>query len=479
MTRVLVFGATGYIGTHLIPRLVDAGHTVRATARSREVLEGRNWESVEVTAADALVPESLDEVLTNIDVAYYLIHSRGSGKDFYLLDMTAARNFRMAAERSGVKRIISLNVLPAAKGESPFHHASRQTWEQLSAGPIPVTELRVGAIIGPGSVVFEVARGLAYHARLIIATHWMRSKVQPIALPDLVEYLVGVLTVPETIGRRFDVVGYEITDLRALVRHFANRTSRSPWFISLPVSLPWSSSHWLALTTGVPINVGRPLIDGISHDLVVKDTPIRNLLPIPLQTVRDAIDESLANEKRMPIPARWTEGALPFRDYHPEFSFYAKRTGAEIITDTSIEALWDQIASIGGDNGWYYMTPLWELRGAMDTLIGGVGMRRGRRHPRDIRVGDTLDFYRVIAANPNQNLTLAVEMKLPGSAIMEFELEPMDGQQTRLSTTAYFHPSGIFGQLYWYALLPIHMLIFKGLTRNIIRRASSLLEQKV
>lgn len=473
MTRVLVFGATGYIGTHLIPRLLEAGHKVRAAARSEAVLTGRNWQGVEIVSADALDLTTLDAATADIDVAYYLIHSRGSGEQFYLLDQRAARNFRESADRSGIKRIIFLNVLPAAGNESPFHRSSRMVGEQLAAGSVPVTELRVGAIIGAGSVVFEVARGLAYHSRLIIAAGWIRSKIQPVSLPDIIDYLAGVLAIPETTGRRFDVVGPEITDMKSLIRQFAHRASRSPWFMSFPLSIPWLSARWLALTTGVPINVGRPLIDGISQDLVVKEHDIRKLLPISLQTVNDAIDETLANEKHLPTPARWTEGALAFRNYHPEYSYYARQAHTDRITDVPIEQLWGQIASIGADNGWYYLTFLWELRGMIDILVGGVGMRRGRRHPDRIRVGDTLDFFRVIAANPNRNLTLVAEMKVPGSAILELELEPLQGQQTRVSTTAYFHPSGIFGQLYWYALLPIHKLIFTGLTRNIIRRAAS------
>lgn len=472
MKRVLVFGATGYIGTHLIPRLVDSGYAVRAADLCQEVLEGRGWEGVELADADALVAGSLDKVMADVDIAYYLIHSRGSGKNFHLLDQAAARNFREAAQRAGIQRIICLSLLPPAAGkEPPFHRASRLACEQLAAGPIPVTELRVGAILGAGSVVFEVARGLAYHTWVILAASWMRSKIQPVALMDLVEYLVGVLAVPESTGRRFDIVGPEITDIRSLVRQFARRTGKSARFISVPVSMRWLSSYWLAFATGVPVNVGRPLIDGISQDLVVTESPIRELLPISLQSVTDAIDEGLANEKRMPVPARWAEGMLAFRDYHPEFSYYARQARAVMVTTASIDALWHQIMTIGGDNGWYYMMPLWKLRGAIDLLVGGVGLRRGRRHPSELRVGDALDFYRVITINPGHNLTLAVEMKLPGSGVLEFVLEKVDKDQTRLSTIAYFHPSGIAGQVYWYAFLPIHMLIFRGLTRAIIRRA--------
>jgi len=462
MSKVLVFGATGYIGSHLIPRLCEAGHGVRAAARSLEVLEGRHWAGVEVVAADARDAGSVKAALHGVDVAFYLIHSRGPGNDFHLLHEEAAETFRRAAERAGLERLVLLGILPPSAPESAFHAASRSIGERLAAGPIPVTELRVGAILGAGSV-----------EPMVPCFRWMRSRLQPIALRDLIEYLVRLLQVPETLGRRFDVAGPETTSLEGLVRQFAERVGRSPKMVCLPISCPGLSARWLDLAAQVPVTVGRPLIDGIADDLLVDASELRRLIALDLLTCAEAMDEALADERSMPVPARWVEGALPFRNYRPDVSYYGKKVGAEKITDTPVERLWEQIASIGGANGWYYLNFLWWLRGVMDRMLGGVGMRRGRRHPVDIRVGDAIDFYRVIAVNPNRNLTLGVEMKLPGSGVMELSLAGLGDGRTRVSSAAYFHPSGISGHLYWTLLLPIHSLIFKGLVRAIIRRARS------
>lgn len=471
MDNILVFGATGYIGTHLIPRLRDEEYPVRACSRSREVLEGRFWDGVEAVEADALDINSLEPALENIDSAFYLIHSRGSGKNFDLLDQTSASNFLAAAEKAGIKRIIFLNVLPPAGKESSFHASSRKISEILNSGSIPVTELRVGDIMGAGSVIFEVVRGLAYHQKIALAPRWMRSRIQPISLHDVIEYLARTLKTPETIGKRFDIVGPEIYTLQELVQQFALQVSRSPLIISIPFYIPSLSAYVLSLTAGIPINVGRPLIDGISRDHLVKYSPIRKLIPMNLQSIKTGLKDVQISENSAPIPARWAEGAITYRNYRPEFSYYAKKASAEAVTEVPIDNLWRQVKSIGGNNGWYYQNWMWDLRASLDLLVGGVGMRRGRRHPQDIRVGDTLDFYRVIAVNDNKNLTLGVEMKLPGAAIMEFELVPQGNGQTRLSTSAYFHPSGIWGYLYWYALVPVHLFIFKGVTNNIIKRA--------
>lgn len=402
MKNILVFGATGYIGTHLISRLIEAGYPVRACSRSREVLEGRSWEGVEAVEADALDIHSLEPALADIETAYYLIHSRGSGNNFNLLDQNSAYNFLAAAEKAGLNRIITLNVLPPTGEESAFHASSRRISEILGSGSIPLTELRAGDIMGAGSVVFEVIRGLAYHHRILLAPLWMRSKIQPISLHDVIEYLTRILEVPETIGKSFDIVGPEIHTLQDLIQQFSRKVSTSPLILSIPFNIPSLSAFGLSLTAGIPINVGRPLIDGISRDHLVKSSPIRQLVPMDLQPVEKGLEDVQYDESSSPVPARWAEGAIAFRNYHPEFSFYAKKACSEAVTDVPIEKLWRQITSIGGDNGWYYQNWMWNLRGSMDILVGGVGMCRGRRHPQDIRVGDTLDFYRVIAVNTNK-----------------------------------------------------------------------------
>jgi uncharacterized protein YbjT (DUF2867 family) len=469
--NVLVLGASGYIGSNLVPHLQAQGHQVRAAARRQAVLEGRGWDGVELVSADALDPSSLCAALNGINVAYYLVHSMGSGDDFEERDRTAAQNFRNAAETAGVERIIYLGGLQPA-GESTRHLRSRQeTGDILRAGPVPVTELRAGIIVGAGSAAFEVIRDLVNHLPVMTTPRWVRSRTQPIALQDLLEYLSRLLGHPVTEGKTYDVGGPETLSYGQMITQFATAIGKRRWVIPVPVLTPRLSSYWLDLVTSVPASVARPLIDGLRHDLLADDAPLRELIPMPLHTYREAIEAALRTERELPLPARWTEGSLAFRGYDPAVSFYSKGTRTELNADVSAVAAWDAVRRIGGERGYYYADTLWRLRGLVDRVVGGVGMRRGRRHPTDLRPGDAIDFWRVVALEPGLRLTLVAEMRVPGSAVLEFEVIPEGETNCRLVTTSRFHPSGFFGLLYWYALLPVHRRIFVGMPRGILRYA--------
>jgi uncharacterized protein YbjT (DUF2867 family) len=435
------------------------------------VLNARGWTGVEVVTADALVPESLATALQGVDAAFYLVHSMASGGDFARLDRQAAANFRDAAAAAGVERIIYLGGLQPADGASEHLSSRRETGDVLRSGPVPVTELRAGIVVGAGSAAFEVIRDLVNHLPVMTTPRWVRSRTRPIALDDLLNYLTGVLDHTDTAGQTYDVGGAETLTYANMLREFAAVTGKRRLIIPLPVLTPRLSSYWLGLVTAVPAAVARPLIDGLRHDLIPDDRAIRNVLPIPLRTYREAVVAALQQERSLSVPARWTEGALGFRGYNPEVSYYSKGERTELEARASAENLWKVVSSLGGDSGYYYANLLWRLRGLMDRMVGGPGLRRGRRHPADVRVGDTLDFWRVAAIEPGCRLTLLAEMRLPGTAILEFEVLATGEHISRLVTTARFHPSGLLGLLYWNSLVLAHNRIFRGMPRATVRRA--------
>ncbi len=469
--NILVIGASGYVGSHLVPALVHRGHRVRAAARSAAILTARGWQGVECCDADVLKPDTLGSALAGIDVAYYLVHSMGSGKDFQERDRIGAHNFAEAARQAGVGRIVYLGGIQPPGDPSAHLESRRETGEMLRATGLPVTELRAGIVVGPGSAAFEVIRDLVNHLPVMTTPRWVRSRSQPIALGDLIEYLCAVAEVSETAGQMFDVGGPELLSYAELLRQFAEVTGKRSYVIPLPVLTPRLSSYWLDLVTSVPASVVRPLIDGLRHDLTADNAEIRRLVPIRLHTYREAVIAALEEERAAPLPIRWTEGALAFRGYNPDVSFYSKGAQVRTAVHAPSERVWELVASIGGERGYYYADVLWQMRGLLDRCVGGVGMRRGRRHPRDIRSGDALDFWRVVEVDPGKRLTLVAEMKVPGAASLEFEVIADTPTTCTLVTAARFHPAGFPGLLYWYFLLPIHDRIFCGMPRAIAEQA--------
>lgn len=472
--RVLVLGASGYVGSHLVPRLRAAGHEVRAASRSVDALAGRGWAGVECLAADALEPATLDAALREVEVAFYLVHSMASGPDFAARDRRAARNFRRAAERAGVRRIIYLGGLQPS-GERSEHLESRgETGEILRDGPVPVTELRAGIVVGAGSAAFEVIRDLTFHLRVMTTPRWVRSRTQPIALDDLLDYLVGVLDELRTAGGTYDVAGPEVLTYEGMIRGFAEVVGRRVRIVPVPVLSPRISSYWLDLVTAVPANVARPLIDGLKHDLLAEDGTIRALIPLRLHSYREAVEQALADERAGTVPARWQEGALVFRAGRPDVSYYSRRAGGSAACRASADATWHEIVSVGGKNGWPAYGALWRARAILDRVVGGVGFRRGRRHPSEARVGDAIDWWRVVAIEPGRRLTLLAEMRVPGAAVLELEVLPGPSEGTsRVSATAYFHPAGVWGLLYWLVLMPVHGRVFRRLAGKLAARAEA------
>ncbi|MEN8764169.1 MAG: SDR family oxidoreductase [Thiogranum sp.] len=469
---VLVFGASGYIGTNLVKRLRHLDRPVRASARNRSVLEGRGWDGVELVDADALKPETLGSVLAGVDTAYYLVHSMAAGRHFADLDRQAAENFRQAAEQAGVRRIVYLGGLIPPNPVSEHLRSRLETGACLRAGSVPVTELRAGMVVGPGSAAFEVVRDLVNHLPLMVTPRWVHTRSSPIALDNLLEYMLQAPYVDEMANTSYDVGGPEVLTYADIMRQYGEVVGRRPIIIPVPLLNPRLSSYWLRLVTSVPTNIARALIEGLKQDVIADDAPIRALIRLPLLNFEQSVRAALDAERSQEITARWTEGSIVCRDYHPEYAFYAKRASGSAVSSASIDQLWRQIISIGGRRGYYYLNSLWVMRGVIDWLLGGPSYRRGRRHWSALRVGDTVDAWRVISVEPKRRLTLLMEMKAPGAGVLEFELKTgLQGQ--RVTATAYFHPAGALGLVYWYLMSPFHWLIFRGLTRAIATRASA------
>ncbi len=472
MSRQLVFGASGYIGSHLVPYLRDRGAQVRACARNIEVLEAREWQGVELAAADALRPETLDDAFRGVDTAYYLVHSMAAGKDFPTLDATAARNFAFAAARNGVRRIVYLGGLTPPAPRSEHLRSRQETGDILRAGDVPVTEIRAGMIIGPGSAAWEVIRDLVNHLPVMLTPRWVFSKSTPIALDNLLHYLAEAPKFEETAGEIYDVGGPDVLTYAEIMRSYASLVDKRPLIIPVGVLTPRLSSYWLRLVTSVPTNVARALIDGLSQDVIAADDRLPKLVPQQLLGFREAAIAALEADRRHAVPARWVESATACREFHPQYSFYGKQQGDSLLTDADRDALWRTVCRVGNDGDFFHARLLWWVRRAIDWLVGGPGFRRTRRHPDELRVGDAVDAWRVIAMEPGEKLTLLMEMKSPGAGVLEFAITD-EGAMRRVSVDAYFHPAGVWGLLYWYALIPFHASIFRGMTRAIVARASA------
>jgi uncharacterized protein YbjT (DUF2867 family) len=473
---VLITGATGYIGGRLVPVLEGAGVRLRCLARCPAALASRVASTTEVVAGDLLDPASLDRALVGVDVAYYLVHSMGAHGDYLENDRVAARNFGDAARRTGVRRIVYLGGLATGEEVLSKHLRSRiETGQLLRESGVPVVEFRASVVIGSGSISFELIRALVDRLPVMICPRWVSTLAQPIGIDDLLAYLVAALDLPDGDSRIFEVGGADQASYGDLMREYARQRGLTRVMVSVPLLTPRLSSLWLGLVTPVYARVGRELIAGLKNRSVVTDPSARSVFRITPAGLQDAIARAIRYEDRAFALTRWSDARSSAGTPTPraEARFGSKLVDArQIHVDVDADRAFVPIATIGGAHGWYFGTWLWRFRGAMDLLMGGVGMRRGRRDPNAPAVGDTLDFWRVEAYEPGRRLRLAAEMHVPGRAWLEFEVEPVaDGAVVH--QTAVFEPVGLPGLLYWYALAPVHAVIFGGLLRAIARRALS------
>jgi uncharacterized protein YbjT (DUF2867 family) len=481
--KVAVIGSTGYVGGRLIPELLAAGHDVRCLARTPARLIGVDWRSeVEVVAADVLDQDSLDEALKGIDAVYYLVHAMGHAGDFEEADRMGAENTRTAAEKAGVSRMVYLGALGEEDPERLSSHlASRhEVGHVLAAGTVPVTELRAAVIIGSGSASFEMLRHLAEVLPAMICPKWVTAtRCQPIAIADVLHYLVAVLDTPETTGKIFDIGGPDVLSYRDMMDRYAALAGlRRRLILPVPLLTPRLSSHWVNLVTPLPYGLARPLVDSLINDVVVNpERDIRDVVDRTPYTLDQAIERALAVVGDLEIKTSWMDSAPTNTPASPmpQDPDWAGGTiyenTQEVVTNATPDALFACVSGIGGERGWYAANVLWTLRGWLDKLIGGVGMRRGRRHPDDLRVGDALDFFRVEAYEPPSLLRLRAEMKVPGGAWLEWGITTDDDGRTRLRQLARFTPRGVAGRLYWWVLLPIHKVIWKQLAERLAASA--------
>lgn len=474
--RILLTGATGYVGGRLLPRLQHSLHDVRCLTRRPEEFQSRVSDDIDVVGADLLEAETLGPALAGIDVAYYLVHSMGGGPGFREREVTAARNFARAAETAGLRRIVYLGGLGDQDGELSEHLESRQEVGRiLRKSAVPTTEFRASIIIGSGSLSFEMIRALVDRLPVMIWPGWVRTPTQPIAIEDVLDYLLLELDRADRESRVVEIGGASVVSYGDIMLEYARQRSLRRLVVPVPVITPRLSSLWLGLVTPVFARIGRELVEGVRHPTVVRDPEPASSYGIEPRSMAEAIERALVNEDREFALTRWSD-ALSAGGGPP--SYGGRRIGSRYVDSRSREArascdgLFAVVERIGGDTGWYFGDWLWSLRGLLDLFAGGVGVRRGRRDPVSVLPGDTLDFWRVEDVEPPRLLRLRAEMRLPGRAWLQFEVDQAPGG-ARLTQTALFDAAGLLGRLYWYALWPIHQLVFSGMLRGICRRAEA------
>jgi len=469
------------VGGRLLPRLVARECQVRCLSRRPDELRARVAEPVEVAGGDMLEPASLAPALDGVDVAYYLVHSMGEGGGFRERELRAAGNFVRAAAAAGVRRIVYLGGLGDEERALSEHLESRQAVGRvLRDSAVPATEFRASIIIGSGSLSFEMIRALVDKLPVMILPRWVRTPAQPIAIEDVLDYLVDELDRPDGESRVVEIGGADVVSYGDIMREYARRRELRRVWIPVPVLTPWLSSLWLGLVTPVFARIGRQLISGVEHPTVVRDPAPAATYDVAPRSLPEAIERALANEDREFALTRWSDARSTGERSD---SYGGERVGSRFVDTRSAdvsappEAVFAVIERIGGSNGWYFADWLWSLRGLLDLAVGGVGVRRGRRDPAALLPGDAVDFWRVEDVEPPRLLRLRAEMRVPGRAWLQFEVEPAgagvggDAYGARLTQTALFDAAGLFGRVYWYALWPIHQLVFGGMLRGIARRA--------
>lgn len=483
MTRapILVTGATGYVGGRLVPALLARDLPVRCLARDPGRLAGRSWQDqVEVVAADALDPASLAGAFAGVKVAYYLIHSLAAGADYHERDLRAARNFATAARTAGVERIIYLGGLASSDAHLSKHLASRQaTGDALREPGVPVTEFQAAVIVGSGSLSFEIIRYLTERLPVMVCPRWVYTRTQPIAIRDVVAYLGAAADRDDTAGRTIEIGGADVITYGDMMLGYAAVRGLRRWMLPVPLLTPRLSSLWIHLVTPVPAAIARPLIEGLRSENVVRRDDAATLFPdiVPLG-YRAAVATALSRMEGG-IETAWSDALVTSRRDAPPVQLV---THEGLLIERRVRQVaapaprvFATFTGMGGRRGWFAFNWAWRLRGAFDSLIGGVGLRRGRRDPDHLRVGDALDFWRVEALEPGRLMRLRAEMKVPGEAWLQYEVEDDDRAPGTVvvSQTAFFAPKGLAGLFYWYLLYPFHALIFSRMIAAVARRAAS------
>lgn len=474
--RIAIAGATGYVGGRLAPRLLELGYAVRCLVRSPEKLADRQWAKgadVQVLRSDLTDLAALTESLHGCSAAFYLVHSMVSASAEYAhQDRLLAETFGEACAAAGVRRILYLGGLgETGEGLSEHLQSRRDVEGALGAGGVPVTVFRAAMIIGSGSASFEILRYLVERLPVMITPKWVATRCQPIAIRNVIGYLTGALTVPETIGGVYDIGGPEVLTYRELMRAMAESLGLPRrYVIPLPILSPRLSSYWIHLVTPLSKEIAKPLAEGLRNPVICREQRLVSLIPQELLTVRQSIAAALKKIAARDVETTWSmAGVIPGDpDWAGGTVFRDER---KVMVAAPDWAVYRAVCRVGGGHGWYAADWLWKLRGWMDVLVGGPGLRRGRRNPEAVGYGEALDFWRVVGIERDRWLALRAEMKLPGEARLEFVIQETGPGSSELTQRALFEPRGLFGLLYWYAVVPLHHIVFNGMLRGIEREA--------
>jgi uncharacterized protein YbjT (DUF2867 family) len=471
---VLLTGATGYIGGRLLSVLEQSGVSVRCLTRRPEALRDVVAPSTELVQGDVLDADSLSAAFEGVGTAYYFVHSMGDDRDFEVQDRLAATNFAKAAAAAGVRRIVYLGGLGNPDHKLSKHLRSRQeTGDVLRAHHPQVIEFRASIVIGSGSLSFEMIRALVERLPIMICPKWVHVKAQPIAIEDLLSYLKAVLDLPPGPSQVYEIGGPDQMTYGEIMQEYARQRRLRRWMIPVPLLTPYLSSLWLGLVTPLYARVGRKLVESLRNPTLVSNNVATTVFSVPARTVQEAIARALVNEDREFAETRWSDALSAAGSTR---TWGGERFGSRLVDSRTLdvplapEQAFVPVRRIGGQTGWYYGNWLWTVRGWLDLLVGGVGMRRGRREPDNLRVGDSLDFWRVEAYEPEKLLRLRAEMILPGRAWLEFEVVPNSTGST-IRQTAIFDPHGVAGLAYWYGISPVHHFVFAGMLRNLANAA--------